>query len=75
VEGPDLPDVIITEYANAISSRSPISSGDVAELTDIAKKLLKKHGFQPSEKSEEIFRLCLDCDVYVGHANRIRDYL
>lgn len=75
VLGPDLPDALMSEYSLELEGRSPISSEDVLELVVLAKKLIRKYDLVSVSKADELFRLCIDCGMYVGYASRIRDNL
>lgn len=73
VLGADLPEPAIREFRGQVERLEPITSDDVQDLWEIAKAIVKKHQLQPHDKAEEFFKLCLDCGVFLTHANHVKD--
>jgi hypothetical protein len=71
--GADLPETVIHEFRAEVQRRAPISSGDVQDLSELAKALMNKHRLEPYEKAEEFFKLCLDCGVHRMHAEWVKN--
>jgi hypothetical protein len=73
VLGANLPEPVIQEFRAEVERRAPISPGDALDLSMLAKDMMDEHRLAPHEKAEEFFKLCLDCGVYHGHAQRVKD--
>jgi hypothetical protein len=72
IHGPNLPEELMTAFADEVRACGNITSGDITILCTTAKRLAKRHGLD-SNAAEEFFRLALDCDLDPGEARAVRD--
>jgi hypothetical protein len=72
VFGPDLPGEIISKFKEAAASFGHLSGSDVLELAPVARALVRGHGLNPFEASEEFFRLALECGAAAWSADTLR---
>jgi len=75
VYGPKLPGGVIAKFAAEVQSASPVSPGDVIDIANAGKRLVRSYGLDPSDAAEEFLKLCLDCGVYLSHARGISDII
>jgi hypothetical protein len=71
--GADLPAEALDRFKSLVIRHSPVSGGDVQDLTKLAKDIVNERRMEPHEASEEFFKLCLDCGVHRMHAAAVRD--
>lgn len=72
LRGPDLPERFQAEFSHAVDRMAPITSGDLAPLGKLARKLVRDHGLGAAEARDEVFRLALDCGLGAWQAASIR---
>jgi predicted nucleic acid-binding protein len=59
--GADLLPNVLDRFKSLVNRHSPISGGDVQDLSKLAKDLVNEHRMEPHEASGEFFKVCLDC--------------
>jgi hypothetical protein len=73
LEGAALPVALIDTFCQKVDDCGHVSGSDALELAYFARSEVRRRGMEPKEASEEFYRLALDCGVYQGHANTIRE--
>lgn len=73
LDGASLPPDLIDRFSDKVEDCGQVSGSDALELGEFARQEVKRYGLSSYDASEEFYRLALDCGVYQGHANRIRE--
>src|SRR4030043_125540 len=73
VQGPDLPPQTITIFSQAVCDLSPVTSGDIVTLCDLAKNEVRVKGLERKAAAEEFFKLSLELGLDVGFSRAVRD--
>jgi hypothetical protein len=73
VLGADLPPTIVEEFSAKAFRYGHVGPSDALELGQLARQQVRKFGLAPHDVDEEYYRLALDCGIYQGHAERVRD--
>lgn len=73
--GADLPDGAVQEFCSFVKRYEPIGSDDASDLLRLAKELANKYSIEPSEASEEFFKLALDCGVALMWAKYLKEWV
>ena len=71
--GPALPDAVLAEFEDAVGDPDEVTSGDVLPLGEVARKCVKRHGWEPRDAAEQFFLLALDLGLHASDARTIRD--
>lgn len=73
LKGPDLSLSIIEEWRAAAADCGTITSGDLAPLTKLARRLARDQGLNGKTAAEEFYKLALECGLDADQAWSIRD--
>ena len=73
VMGTQLPVRFIDVFWRKVEERAPITSGDIEPLRAVVRQEIRAHGLQRRDPAEEVFKLALDCGLYLGHAIYMRE--
>ncbi|WP_299006077.1 hypothetical protein [uncultured Caulobacter sp.] len=72
LHGADLPARFKTEFGQAAERMAPITSGDLAPLGKLARKLVRDHGLNVHDARDQVFRLAVDCGLSASQAVFVR---
>jgi hypothetical protein len=72
LQGADLPSPVRAAFRGAVQQMEPITSGDLAPLGKLARKLARDQRLSPHVAQEEFFKLALDCGLSAWQAESVR---
>lgn len=72
IYGADLPPSIMEPFVRSVTACGSISSGDLAPLGAIARKLARAHNLDGGFIADEFYKLCLDLGMSSTSASSIR---
>ena len=73
IYGPNLPDQVMAEFCNLAYPYEYISGGDIEDLRELARSLIREHNLIPRDVACEFFKLALECKMDVYCARSIKD--
>lgn len=71
LHGADLPSPVRSAFREAVWRMEPITSGDLAPLGKLARKLARDQRLSPHVAREEFFKLALDCGLSPWQAESV----
>lgn len=71
--GATLPPPVRIAFQSAVTECGRVSSSDVIPLGKFARQLVREYKLAAHEACEEFHKLALDCGVWYGHAEHIRN--
>ncbi|MBO9643520.1 MAG: hypothetical protein J7603_10400 [Pseudacidovorax sp.] len=75
IHGPRLPDSIIEAFRIAAALSGYLSSSDIQDLTNDAKRCIKELRLEPRSAADEFHKLALECAASVSAAATLRQHL
>jgi hypothetical protein len=71
--GADLPNDLISEFAQEVDLRRPLSSHDLSDLGALARQLSKRFNLDPTQVATEFYRLSVDLGLDPNSCRTIHD--
>lgn len=72
IYGANLPDAMRSAFKTQIESFHGVTSGDIQEIKQATRALVRRFGMKSSESDEEFFQLALDCGLDPSTAALVR---
>lgn len=72
IYGADLPAPVVQAFRRAVEDCGPITSGDIAPLSSMARQLARTHRLNAKEAADEFYKLGLDLGLSPDNAASIR---